>query len=145
MSTATSREVVEDFLRLTAQGPTETMADLFSEDAVFEMPYLPPGAPRQEPGREEFRAHLWHGAVLQKFDSVDEVRIHETADPEVVISEYRLHGRVLPTGKRFAYDMVMIARVRDALIVWSRTYSNPLDGAIAFGTAGDLLAGLAGT
>jgi ketosteroid isomerase-like protein len=83
--------------------------------------------------------------VLQKFDSVDEVRIHETADPEVVISEYRLHGRVLPTGKRFAYDMVMIARVRDALIVWSRTYSNPLDGAIAFGTAGDLLAGLAGT
>lgn len=74
---------------------------------------------------------------------MDETLIHETTDPEVVISEYRLHGQVLPTGKRFAYDMVMVARVRNGLIVWSRIYSNPLDGAIAFGTAADLLAGLA--
>jgi uncharacterized protein len=36
----------------------------------------------------------------------------------------------------------MIARVRGGLIVWSRTYANPLDGAIAFDMVDDLLAGL---
>jgi ketosteroid isomerase-like protein len=118
------------------------MADVFSEDAVFEVPFPAPGQPRQEVGRETFRTHLQGAVGLQEFDAVDHVRLHETADPEVVITEYRLHGRVIPTGKSFASDIVMIARVRDGLIVWSRNYSNPLVGAVAFDTVGDLLAGL---
>lgn len=142
MPAATSREVLDRLLRLTATGPTAEMADVFSEDAAFEMPFLPPGAPPQEPGREAFRAHLQAGAGLQEFDSVDNVRIHETSDPEVVVAEYRLHGQVLATGKRFAFDIVMIARIRGGLIIWSRTYSNPLDGAIAFDMVHGLLAGL---
>ena len=62
--------------------------------------------------------------------------IYETADPEVVIAEHQLHGTVLPTGKRFAFS-IMVARVRDGLIAWSRS------GAIAFDGVKDLLAGLA--
>ncbi|MDH6114808.1 ketosteroid isomerase-like protein [Kitasatospora sp. MAP12-15] len=142
MPAATSREVVDRLLRLTSNGPSEEMADLFSEDAVFEMPFLPPGAPQQEAGREAFRAHLRGAVGLQEFDSVDSIQIHETADPEVVVAEYRLHGRVVATGKRFAFDIVMIGRVRGGLIVWSRTYSNPLDGAIAFDRVHGLLTGL---
>lgn len=142
MPAATSREVVDRLLHLTAEGPTGDMADVFSQDAVFEMPFLPPGLPRQEIGREAFRAHLHEAVGLQEFDAVDHVSIHETTDPEVVVTEYRLHGRVVATGKRFASDIVMVARVRDGLIVWSRNYSNPLDGAIAFDAVHDLLAGL---
>jgi hypothetical protein len=45
------------------------------------------------------------------------------ADPDVVITEYRLHrrvvatgkGRVVATGKRSASDIVMIARARQGL------------------------------
>ncbi|MGI5133127.1 nuclear transport factor 2 family protein [Pseudonocardia sp. CA-107938] len=140
MTTAAPREVLHHFLRLTAEGPSEAMADLFTTNAVFEMPYLPPGAPAQEPGRDAFRAHLREGAKLQKFTAVDQVHVHETTDPELVVADYRLHGRVLATGKQFIFDMVMFARVRDGLIAWSRTYSNPLDGAIAFGAAEQLLA-----
>jgi uncharacterized protein len=73
---------------------------------------------------------------------VDHVDIHETTDPEIIVAEYRLHGRVVATGKRFASDIVMIAQVRDGLITWSRTYSNPLDAAIAFDAVQDLLAAL---
>jgi ketosteroid isomerase-like protein len=142
MPAATPREVLDRLLRLTAQGPTEEMADVFSPDAVFEMPFLPPGVPQQEAGREAFRAHLRGAIGLQVFDSVGNVHIHETTDPELVVTEYRLHGRVVATGKRFASDIVMIARVRDEQIIWSRTYSNPLDGAIAFDIVHDLLAAL---
>ncbi|MEV6054818.1 nuclear transport factor 2 family protein [Streptomyces sp. NPDC052107] len=139
MTPAAPCDVLRHFLRLTADGPSEAMADLFGTDAVLEMPYLPPGAPAQQPGRDAFRAHLREGAKLQKFHAVDHVQVRETDDPELVVAEYRLHGRVLATRRRFAFDMVMFARVQDGLITWSRTYSNPLDGATAFDTAEYLL------
>jgi uncharacterized protein len=120
------REVLHRLLGLVAEGPREDAADLFAEDAVFEMPYLPPGAPAQEPGREAFRGHLREGARVQKFDGMEEVRVYATDDPELAVTEYRLRGHVLATGKRFVSDHVMFARVRDGLIVWSRVYANPL-------------------
>jgi uncharacterized protein len=79
MPAATSREVLDHLLRLTAQGPNEEMADVFSEDAVFEMPFLLPGVPQQEPGREAFRAHLRGAVGLQEFDAVDNIHIYETS------------------------------------------------------------------
>ncbi|WP_433440135.1 nuclear transport factor 2 family protein [Nonomuraea sp. CA-141351] len=144
MTVAGAHQIVGQLLSLVAHGPCEEMADLFAEDAVFEMPYLPPGVPAQEPGRETFRAHLREGALVQRFDAVTDARIHQTADPEVVIAEYRLHGTVTATGRRFASDLVMVARVRDGLIVSHRSYANPLDAAVAFGAVGDLLTALAG-
>ena len=106
--------------------PCEEMADLFAEDAVFEFPFQLPGASQEEQGRETFRAHLKTGAQILRFESVDNVAIHQTADPEVVIAEYRLQGLVAATGKRFTSQIVMVARVRDGLISWLRNYSNPL-------------------
>ncbi|MEU5638229.1 nuclear transport factor 2 family protein [Streptomyces milbemycinicus] len=139
----TAYEVVNRLLRLTAEGPSEAMADVFAADAVFEMPYLPPGVPEQEPGHEAFRVHLREGAKMQKFDGIDHISVHATDDPELIVAEYRLHGRVLATGKRFAYDIVTFARVRDGLITWYRTYSNPLAAAIAFDAADEMLTALA--
>ncbi|MER6008836.1 nuclear transport factor 2 family protein [Nonomuraea angiospora] len=143
MSVVTPREVITELLHLTATGPREEMADLFAEDAVFEFPFLPPGMPQEEQNRETFRTHLKEGALIQTFESVDNIEIRETTDPEVVVVEYRLHGRVTATGKQFANQIIMVARVRDGLITWSRNYSNPLDGVIAFDMVDDLLAGLA--
>jgi ketosteroid isomerase-like protein len=57
--------------------------------------------------------------------------------------ERRLHGRVLATGKPFTFQVIMIARIRNGEIVWSRSYSNPLDAVIAFDGVEDLVAGLA--
>ncbi|MEV4321377.1 nuclear transport factor 2 family protein [Microbispora rosea] len=60
-----------------------------------------------------------------------------------MIAEYRLRGRVTATGKQFTSQVVMVARVRDGLITWSRNYSNPLDSVIALDMVDDLVAGLA--
>lgn len=142
MPVVTPREVVSRLLRLTASGPCEEMADMFTEDAVFEFPFQMPGMPQDEQDRETFRAHLKAGALVQRFESMDNVEIHQTADPDVVIAEYRLRGRVVATGKRFASQIIMVARVRDGLISWSRNYSNPLDSVIAFDMVDDLVSGL---
>ncbi|MCO6007580.1 nuclear transport factor 2 family protein [Actinoallomurus purpureus] len=118
------RAVIETLVSLTATGPTEKMADLFTEDAIFEAPTAPPGAPVREVGRETFRAHLAAGVKIQEFTGIDQVTIHETADAEVVITEYRLHGRRFTTDALFTTDIVMITRVRDGLITWIRTYAH---------------------
>jgi ketosteroid isomerase-like protein len=120
---ATPRQVVEELLRRTADGPAEDMADLFAEDAVFEFPFLPPDASRPEQDRESFRAHLKGAVGVRKFDGMDDVRLHETTDPEVVVTEYLLRGLVLATGERFASRVAMVVRVRNGLISRSRTYS----------------------
>jgi ketosteroid isomerase-like protein len=132
MTIPTAREVVDRLIAVVADGPSEQMADLFAADAVFEAPYVLPGLPTREVGREIFRNHLRDGAGLQKFTGIDNLRIFETADPEVVIAEYLVHGRVLATGKTFSHQLVLFARVRAGLIVESRNYANPLDAAVAF-------------
>jgi len=134
------RAVVERLLELVATGPSEQMADLFAENAVFEAPYAPPGVPAVEHGRETFRAHLRQGAEIQRFHGIEDVRIYETSDPEVVIAEYLVRATITGSGKQFDSRLVLVARVRDGLIVSSRNYANPLDAAVAFGMADQLLA-----
>ncbi|WP_161557760.1 nuclear transport factor 2 family protein [Micromonospora sicca] len=122
-----ARNVVDEVVRLTGEGPAIELADMFTEDAIFDMPMLPPGLPPQEPGREAFRAHLREGAAVQRFDRVSDVFIHETSDPAVAVAEYRIHGRILATGTRFTAPVVMVAGIRDGRVAWSRNYSTMLD------------------
>jgi ketosteroid isomerase-like protein len=132
---------VRELIRRMAEGPSLAAADLFSTDAVFEMPFAPPGAPAQEPGRDAFRAHLQEGAGLMRFEAADDVEVREMADPGLVLAEYRMSGRVLATGREFCYRVATLSRVEDGLITWSRTYTSPLDLAIAL----DAVDGLAAT
>ncbi|GAA2120727.1 nuclear transport factor 2 family protein [Actinomadura napierensis] len=142
MPNPTPREIAERLVRLTAPGPNGDLADLFAEDAVLDFPFSPPGAPQHAQGREMFRAHLLGAVGLQRHESTSNVHIRETEEPGTVVIEYRLHGSVVPTGKQFAFDIITVAHVHDGLISWLRTYSNPLDGAIAFDAVPDLVKAL---
>jgi uncharacterized protein len=64
-----------------------------------------------------------------QFDAAENVTVHETADPEVLVVEYRIRGRVTKTEKAFALNYVAIMRIVDGLIVSSRDYGNPLEAA----------------
>lgn len=77
-----------------------------------------------------------------EYTEVDQVHLHDTADPEVVIAEYRLHATVLATGRPFTATYVMVVRVRDGLIAASRDYFNVLENAEARGVTPDLIAGM---
>lgn len=76
-------------------------------------------------GRETMRARMKATAGLWSFHTVDEVTLHETADPEVAIAEFRVHGRITATGEPFALTYINVIRVVDGLIVSSRDYGNP--------------------
>ncbi|MFJ9695622.1 nuclear transport factor 2 family protein [Kitasatospora sp. NPDC101183] len=131
MSTATRtpRATVEEFLRITVEGPREALADCFAPDAVIRIPFAPEGVPQETVGREVMRERMKVTAGLWTFHAVDGVSVHETADPEVVIVEFRVHGRTAASGEEFSLGYISVMRIVDGLIASTRDYGNPLESA----------------
>lgn len=137
-----ARETVERFIPAALNADRGALADFFAEDVVIDIMFPPPGIPARTQGRETLRARFAASAEVMAYDKVDSVTIHETRDPEVVITEYDLHGHVIATGREFVSRYIMVVRVRDGLIVSSRDYANPLVGAQALGRLPDLVAAM---
>lgn len=144
MPAISPHQTVDRFLRAAASGHPEDMADCYGSDVVIEMPFsaaaLYPA--RIETTREELRARFKAGAGVRTYERLANVVIHETADPEVIITEYDLHGRLVETGEPFVLSFLMVITVRDGQIVHSRDYTDPVQGAKALGRLPELLAAL---
>src|SRR5262245_25973588 len=106
-SAARPRQVFERVLRLILDRRFDEYANLFAEDATFELPFAPAGVPRRLEGRETIRAFLRAGtervgsaARGWEFQSVV---VHETADPEVIVTEFDVHGELAATGEPYRF------------------------------------------
>ena len=140
-----SREVAERLLAAAVSGRPEDMADCYAADVVIEMPFsagLYP--PRIETTREELRARYAAGSGARRYERLSDVRVHETGDPEVVIAEYTMHGRMVADGSPFSMSFAMVMTIRDGQIVHSRDYSDPVAGARLLGRLPDLVAAITG-
>jgi uncharacterized protein len=135
------RQTIERFLQAAVSPTPGDMADCYAEHFVIEMPFAGGLAPyRTQTSREEFRVRVTAGLAARRYNRAVDVRIHETADPEVVVVEYRLEGRKVADDSPFSLAFVMVVTVRDGLIVHSRDYSNPIDGARLLGRLPQLVA-----
>lgn len=128
-TTRTPRETIELFLRTAVEGTRDELADLYAPDVVIEMPFAPGGVPVTTKGQDSLRAQMNAAAGRWNFTSVDNVTVHETTDPAVLVVEYRIHGRVAATGKEFALTYIAVMRVEHGLIVSARDYGNPDEAA----------------
>jgi uncharacterized protein len=137
----------EVFLRLVhgvADRDLEALPALYAEQTDVRHPMSPYGA---EPllSRDALREHFG-GTGPRVADAVrfqpDNVRIHETQDPEVIVAEFDYAGTVIATGEPFRVPCVFVLRVRDGLIVESRDYIDHLAMAKARGLVDDLVKSL---
>ncbi|MER6003647.1 nuclear transport factor 2 family protein [Nonomuraea angiospora] len=124
-----AREVAARLIEVSATGDHEAMLALYAPDVVIEIPFAPPGVPTRSVGSDLLRARVEAVKGLWRFERADAVNLLETADPDVVVAEFTLHGSVTATGRSFASTYVMIVTVRDGLIVHSRDYGNPMASA----------------
>jgi uncharacterized protein len=99
----------------------DALAGLYAERTRVEHPFHPE-RPRPLCSRDELREHFSGGQrpVLRR-KPVD-IRVHQTADPEVVVAEFAYEGVNLDTGRPFRIPGIFVLRVRDGLIVESRDY-----------------------
>jgi uncharacterized protein len=141
---ATPREVAEQFVRASAGPDVDALAALYAPALTIEMPFAPPLWPASsQTGRDDLRARFAAGRTDRRYTSVEDVTIHDTSDPEVVIIEYTLRGERLrePLGE-FAMPLVMVMTIRDGLIVHTRDYNSPIAGARAIGILPQLVSAL---
>ncbi|MFD4948416.1 nuclear transport factor 2 family protein [Streptomyces sp. NPDC058239] len=135
-SALTPREVLARYHQAMLDKSADDLADLYAADAVHEFPFTSPGFPSRYEGREEVRAGYraaW-GASPVRVEAIEDMEIHETADPEVIIGEHVVVG-ALPTGT-LTVPGVLIVRVHDGLITRVRDY---MDG-LAAAERGELMA-----
>jgi ketosteroid isomerase-like protein len=115
------RAIIERHLARVSLGITGDLADAYAENAVVEQPFMPRGQGGME-CREALRAHFERAGSMPLELRVDNLVVHETTDPEIVIAEYDYDGNVVPTGETFRVSNVQIFRVHDGEIVHSRDY-----------------------
>ena len=143
--TASPRQIAERLLQATISPDPGDIADCYAAAVVIEMPFaavaLYPS--RIETTREELRARFRAGAAVRRYQRLSDVVIHDTADPEVVIVEYQLHGELTQAAEPFSQRFVMVMTVHDGQIVYSRDYSDPITGARLLGKVPELLNALA--
>ncbi len=141
---ASPRETAEGFLRAAISPDPGEMAGYYAPSVVIEMPFAVPALypARIEATREELRTRFRAGAQVRRYHRLSDVVIHETADPEVVIAEYQLHGELVTAGGQFTLQFLMVLTIRDGVIVHSRDYADPIRGAQLLGRIPELLAAL---
>jgi uncharacterized protein len=143
-TTASPRQTAERLLRAAISSDPADMADCYAPAVVIEMPFAaaPLYPSRIETTREELRARFAAGPALRRYQRLSDVVIHETADPEMVITEYQLHGEMTATAEPFSQRFIMVMTIRDGQIVHSRDYTNPVTGARLLGKIPELIAAL---
>lgn len=138
------REVFALAQQLLLKRDMDAYADLYAEDAVEESIFPLQGGTSRTSGREEIRARITaaHRMFPLEIHGFDSVVVHETLDPEVIIAEYNMNGRVIATDRPFKFSDLLVLRIRDGKIISGRAYTNPLVIAETLGLLPQLLSQL---
>jgi uncharacterized protein len=131
----TPTDAFRALIRGVSDGPSSELADLYADPCDVVHPLHPERVPALR-SREELRAHFTLFADAPKIERTPvDVRVHETADPEVVVGEFAYDCLLVDTGVRYRVPCVFIMRVRDGLIVESRDYIDHMAHVRAFAKA----------
>jgi ketosteroid isomerase-like protein len=106
------------------------------------MPFGQPLYPEYiETSRDELRLKFDDAAAARRYSRVENVVVHETTDPEIVIAEYSLHGETLAAPHHsFVMPLIMVMTIREGVIVHTRDYNSPVARAQSLGTVPQLIA-----
>jgi uncharacterized protein len=127
MPTATPADVLARRSQLILNGDADGFAALFAPDAVIESSFAgPPGTSVRLAGREAIREYSRRVmASPLRLEDFEVVKLYQTQDPEVVITEMRAQGTVTTTGRSFTTTSVQIIRIREGHIAHSRDFADP--------------------
>ena len=120
---ASPRHVVEAVMQGITDAAWSDLHRWYADDAVVEYPFALPAPSRLE-GVEAIRRYFAATATAPLKLRAQNMVVHETTDPEVVVAEWDYDGLVTTTGRTFRVSNIQVSRVRDGQIVASRDYHN---------------------
>ncbi|MFF5171974.1 nuclear transport factor 2 family protein [Micromonospora sp. NPDC000089] len=98
---------------------------LFADDGVMEFPFAPPGQPGRVAGRAALHDYLIGYPELLDIREIEDVTVHETAEPAVIVAEFTASGVVVATGRPYRLRYIAVLTIRDGYLVHYRDYWNP--------------------
>ncbi len=113
----------------------DALAELYAPDAVHEFSFGVPNRPSRYEGREALRAgyrQAWEGHPLE-IDAIEDVFVHEGADPEIIVGQWQLIGILSKTRRAVALTGLLVLRVRGGYVVHARDFMDGLGVASALG------------
>jgi ketosteroid isomerase-like protein len=138
-----SRLVSGDLDEAQREAQLDQLAALYAERTDVRHPFAPGGGPALRT-RADLRRHFARAPGrpdgIERFQPVI-AHVHRTADPEVVITEYRYEGSA--GGRPVDIANILVTRVRNGMIIESRDYADHIAAARAFGHLPALAATLA--
>lgn len=136
-----NEQTIRDFLRLLAEKDMDAWIELWTEDAVQEMPFSPAGFPTKVEGREAIRKHYSNLPQTMGRMAFPNLVIHPMLDPSWVVAEYRGEIEVLATDHPYNNHYCGLFHFREGRIALFREYYNPTVLSEAFGDPSELARG----
>ena len=134
----TAEEAMTQFLDLILKEDIPQWMELWTEDAVFEYPFAPPGFPQALRGKDALFAHFRDFPSVITFTEFAGVELHPTLASDTLIVEFAGQGRVVATGKAYNQRYISVVQMRDGKIAHYKDYWNPLVVLEAFSTGEQL-------
>ncbi|RPE36913.1 nuclear transport factor 2 family protein [Kitasatospora cineracea] len=128
VSATSPRAVLARYRAAMLAMDADALAELYAPDGVHEFPFRFPGFPARYEGRDAVRAGYgaaWAASPARPAE-VEEVALHLTDDPEVLVVEQVVRGELAGGRGAFAVPGLLVLRVRDGLLVHVRDYMDGL-------------------
>jgi ketosteroid isomerase-like protein len=101
--------------------------ELLADDAVFEMPYAPPGFDRRLEGRETILAFVQTVPSIIDAENLHDVKMHTFHDdPAEVVATYKSDMEIKPKMVPYKNDYIARWTVRDGKITYFAEYYDPI-------------------
>lgn len=122
---AANVRVVSEVIDTISSGGFERLADLVTEDLVFELPYGGDFAPEPIVGRD-----TWNQMQLMTFKMFTDFRleltdVHECVDPDQLVAEYRSTAKVIRNGNDYLNRYIAVFHFREGRIAAWKEFHNP--------------------
>jgi hypothetical protein len=123
--------LMQQYQTLLLEHRFDEWIDLWADDGTCEFPFAGPDRPKTLEGKEKILAYMRAYPSRFSVESVDELRVHQGLDPNVVVVEMRIKGQAVETGKPYNQQFVIVAEAREGKLAHYREYWNPLVSAEA--------------
>ena len=129
-----TRQAVIDFLTGLEDKDMDKLNNVWAEDAVQDMPYVPDGWPHQVVGKEALIAQYagWPEAAGAA-NFTDALIVYPMQDSQTVYVEFKGEVEILPTGRTYRQTYGSLFHVENGKITLYREFFDPRVFEYAFG------------
>jgi hypothetical protein len=123
--TTTNVDTVGQLLKAVASGDRSAVLRFFTDDGVFDLPYLPGRGPKSFAGKDAIEAFLVEAGKAFTTLDFEAIEAHSADDGRVVVAEYEGVGQAA-TGREYRNRYVSVFTFDgDGRIARWREYSDP--------------------